>query len=189
MAEYSTRDLAELPAGLPVPVDDGRAAHLAGRRVPSISLQATTGDRIDLGSIPGAAVVFAYPRPGQPGQPPLTADWDLIPGARGCTPETCAFRDLAAQFAGHGVRVFGLSTQEPAYQRELADRLHLPFAVLSDADRALTDALRLPTLTIGGHVLLARLSWLQRDGRIERVWYPVFPPDRHAAQVLASLSG
>jgi len=153
-----------------------------------MALQATTGERIDLSKIPGAAVVFAYPRTGQPGQPPLTPDWDLIPGARGCTPETCAFRDLAADFERHGVRVFGLSTQEPAYQRELADRLHLPFPVLSDAARVLTDALRLPTLTIAGHVLLARLSWLQRDGQIERVWYPVFPPDRHASEVLAALS-
>ncbi|MGZ5957289.1 MAG: peroxiredoxin [Myxococcaceae bacterium] len=188
MAEYSSRDLTELPAGLPVPVDDGRAAHLTGLRVPSVALQATTGEQIDLSAISGRAVVFAYPRTGQPDRPPLIPDWDLVPGARGCTPETCAFRDLAAEFGKHAVRLFGLSTQQPEYQRELSERLHLPFPVLSDAARALTDALRLPTLTIGGHVLLARLSWLQRDGRIERVWYPVFPPDRHASEVLASLS-
>ena len=189
MAEYTTRDLTSIPEGLPVPVDDGRARHLTGLAVPSIPLQGTTGERIDLSTIPGRAVVFAYPRTGQPGQPPLVPDWDLIPGARGCTPETCAFRDLAADFGELGIKVFGLSTQEPAYQRELAERLHLPFPVLSDASRTLTDALRLPTLTVGGLVLLARLSWLQRDGRIERVWYPVFPPDRHASEVLASLSG
>ena len=189
MAEYTTRDLTGIPEGLPVPVDDGRARHLTGLAVPSIPLQGTTGERIDLSTIPGRAVVFAYPRTGQPGQPPLVPDWDLIPGARGCTPETCAFRDLAADFGKLGIKVFGLSTQEPAYQRELAERLHLPFPVLSDASRTLTDALRLPTLTVGGLVLLARLSWLQRDGRIERVWYPVFPPDRHASEVLASLSG
>ena len=189
MAEYTTRDLTCIPEGLPVPVDDGRARHLTGLAVPSIPLQGTTGERIDLSTIPGRAVVFAYPRTGQPGQPPLVPDWDLIPGARGCTPETCAFRDLAADFGELGIKVFGLSTQEPAYQRELAERLHLPFPVLSDASRTLTDALRLPTLTVGGLVLLARLSWLQRDGRIERVWYPVFPPDRHASEVLASLSG
>lgn len=188
MAEYTTRDLTSIPEGLPVPVDDGRARHLTGLAVPSVPLLATTGERIDLSTIPGRAVVFAYPRTGQPGQPPLVPDWDLIPGARGCTPETCAFRDLAADFGKLGIRVFGLSTQEPAYQRELAERLHLPFPVLSDASRALTDALRLPTLTIGGLVLLARLSWLQRDGRIERFWYPVFPPDRHAAEVLAALT-
>ena len=189
MAEYTTRDLTCIPEGLPVPVDDGRARHLTGLAVPSIPLQGTTGERIDLSTIPGRAVVFAYPRTGQPGQPPLVPDWDLIPGARGCTPETCAFRDLAADYGKLGIKVFGLSTQEPAYQRELAERLHLPFPVLSDASRTLTDALRLPTLTVGGLVLLARLSWLQRDGRIERVWYPVFPPDRHASEVLASLSG
>ena len=188
MAEYTTRDLTSIPEGLPVPVDDGRARHLTGLAVPSVPLLATTGERIDLSTIPGRAVVFAYPRSGQPGQPPLVPDWDLIPGARGCTPETCAFRDLAADFGKLGIRVFGLSTQEPAYQRELAERLHLPFPVLSDASRALTEALRLPTLTIGELVLLARLSWLQRDGRIERVWYPVFPPDRHASEVLASLT-
>ena len=189
MAEYTTRDLTCIPEGLPVPVDDGRARHLTGLAVPSTPLQGTTGERIDLSTIPGRAVVFAYPRTGQPGQPPLVPDWDLIPGARGCTPETCAFRDLAADFGELGIKVFGLSTQEPAYQRELAERLHLPFPVLSDASRTLTDALRLPTLTVGGLVLLARLSWLQRDGRIERVWYRVFPPDRHASEVLASLSG
>jgi peroxiredoxin len=188
MAEYTTRDLTSIPEGLPVPVDDGRARHLTGLAVPSLPLLATTGERIDLSTIPGRAVVFAYPRTGQPGQPPLVPDWDLIPGARGCTPETCAFRDLAADFGKLGIRIFGLSTQEPAYQHELAERLHLPFPVLSDSARALTEALRLPTLTIGGLVLLARLSWLQRDGRIERVWYPVFPPDRHASEVLASLT-
>ena len=188
MAEYTTRDLTGIPEGLPVPVDDGRARHLTGLAVPSLPLQGTTGERIDLSTIPGRAVVFAYPRTGQPGQPPLVQDWDLIPGARGCTPETCAFRDLAGDFGKLGIKVFGLSTQEPAYQRELAERLHLPFPVLSDASRTLTDALRLPTLTVGGLVLLARLSWLQRDGRIERVWYPVFPPDRHASELLASLT-
>jgi len=188
MAGYSTRDLTSIPEGLPVPVDDGRARHLTGLAVPSVPLQATTGERIDLSAIPGRAVVFAYPRTGQPGQPPLVPDWDLIPGARGCTPETCGFRDLSQEFGRHGVRLFGLSTQEPAYQRELAERLHLPFPVLSDAGRSLTQALRLPTLTAGEHLLLARLSWLQRDGRIERVWYPVFPPDRHASEVLAWLA-
>src|SRR4029450_6699070 len=134
-------------------------------------------------------VVSPTPGPAQPGQPPLVPDWDLIPGARGCTPETCAFGDLAKDFGALGVRIFGLSTQEPAYQRELAERLHLSFPVLSDSDRALTDALRLPTLTIGGPVLLARLSRAQGGGRIERVWSPVFPPDRHASEVLASLAG
>jgi len=182
------QDIYSLPPDLPRPVDDGRARHLTGLAVPSVPLRATTGGWTDLSTVGGRAVVFAYPRTGRPGQPPLTPDWDLVPGARGCTPETCAFRDLAADFGKHGVRIFALSTQEPEYQQELAERLHLPFPVLSDAGRILTEALRLPTLTIGGHVLLARLSWLQRDGRIERIWYPVFPPDRHASEVLASLA-
>src|SRR5262249_34825384 len=121
MADYTTADLTRIPEGLPVPVDDGRARHLTGIAVPSVPLQATTGEPIDLSTIPGRAVGFAYPRTGQAGQPPLVPDWDLIPGARGCTPETCAFRDLAADFGKLGIKVFGLSTQEPAYQRELAE--------------------------------------------------------------------
>ncbi len=116
-------DVYTLPPDLPRPADDGRARHLVGTQVPSILLQATTGEQIDLSAIPGFAVVFAYPRTGLPGQPPLTPDWDLVPGARGCTPETCAFRDLATDFGKHGVWIFGLSTQEPDYQRELAGRV------------------------------------------------------------------
>jgi peroxiredoxin (alkyl hydroperoxide reductase subunit C) len=111
-------------------------------------------------------------------------DWDLIPGARGCTPHTCSFRDLSADFAALDTRIFGLSTQDPEYQRELAERLHLPFPVLSDAGLALTNALRLPTLTVAGHVLIARLAWIQRDGAIEQVTYPVFPPDRNGPEML-----
>ena len=179
-----TSDVYTLPPDLPVPQDDGRAAHLPGTRLPSLALQATTGGRIDLSAIPGRAVVFAFPRTGQPNAPPLVPDWDLIPGARGCTPQTCSFRDLAADFAALDTRVFGLSTQEPAYQLELAERLHLPFPILSDADLALTKALRLPTLTVAGLVLIARLAWIQRDGLIEQVAYPVFPPDRNAADML-----
>jgi peroxiredoxin (alkyl hydroperoxide reductase subunit C) len=170
-----------------VPIDDGRARHLNGKRVPSVRLLATLGEPVNLSTIPGRAVVFAYPRTGRPGVPPLTPDWDLIPGARGCTPHTCGYRDLAAEFATEGCRIFGLSTQDTSYQRELADRLHLPFPILSDSALHLATALGLPTLEIAGHVLLARLSWVQRDARIERVFYPVFPPDRNAEEVLAWL--
>ncbi len=182
-----TSDIYSLPPDLPVPTDDGRAAHLPGTPLPSLALPATTGEHIDLSALPGRAVVFAYPRTGQPDGPPLVPDWDLIPGARGCTPHTCGFRDLAAEFAELDARVFGLSTQDTEYQRELAERLHLPFPVLSDADLALTRALRLPTLTVAGHVLIARLAWIQRDGIIENVAYPVFPPDRNAADMLDRL--
>jgi peroxiredoxin (alkyl hydroperoxide reductase subunit C) len=173
-----------LPPNLPVPVDDGRAAHLPGTALPALSLVATTGGRVDLSCIAGRAVVFAYPRTGQPNAPPLVPDWDLIPGARGCTPHTCSFRDLARDFAELDCRVFGLSTQDAPYQRELADRLHLPFPVLSDADLALTHALRLPTLTVAEQVLIARLAWIQLDGIIEDVVYPVFPPDKNGAEML-----
>ena len=179
-----SRNLYDLPPDLPVPVDDGRAAHLRGTRLPSVSLPATNGERIDLSVIGGLAVVFAFPRTGRPNAAPLVPDWDLIPGARGCTPQTCAFRDLAADFGALDCRVFGLSTQDPEYQRELADRLHLPFPVLSDAELALTSALRLPTLSVAGHVLIARLAWIQRDGVIADVAYPVFPPDQNAAEML-----
>ena len=180
------RNLYSLPPDLPVPVDDGRAAHLAGTRLPSVALAATTGKQIDLSAINGLAVVFAFPRTGRPNAAPLVPDWDLIPGARGCTPQTCSFRDLAAalDFAAFNAQVFGLSTQDPEYQREMAERLHLPFPVLSDAELKLTQALRLPTLIVAGHVLIARLAWIQRDGVIADVAYPVFPPDRNAAEML-----
>ena len=180
----TSNDPYALPADLPVPIDDGRAAHLRGMQVPSIALTATNGEHIDLSTIGGLAVVFAFPRTGRPNVAPLVPDWDLIPGARGCTPHTCSFRDLAHDFAALETQVFGLSTQDPEYQRELAERLHLPFPVLSDAELNLTRVLRLPTLTVAGHVLIARLAWIQRDGVIVDVAYPVFPPDRNAAEML-----
>ena len=157
-------------------------------RLPPIALTATTGERIDLSAVRGLAVLFAFPRTGRPNAAPLVPDWDLIPGARGCTPQTCAFRDLTADFGALDCRVFGLSTQEPEYQREMAERLHLPFPVLSDAELTLTGALRLPTLSVASHVLIARLAWIQRDGVIEDVAYPVFPPDRNAADMLERVS-
>jgi peroxiredoxin len=181
------RSLSTLPAGLPAPVDDGAAAHLAGTRLPHVSLRATDGTAIDLAAIPGTVVVFAYPRTGRPGEPSLVDDWDRIPGARGCTPHTSGFRDLHADFAALGARVCGLSTQDTAYQREMVERVHVPFPVLSDADLALTRALRLPTMDVAGHTLLKRIAWIARDGTIDRVFYPVFPPNENAAEVLAAL--
>jgi peroxiredoxin len=129
-------------------------------------------------------VLYAYPRTGRPGEDPLTPDWDLIPGARGCTPESCAFRDHAAELRATGAEVAGLSTQDSGYQREAAERLHLPFPLLSDVDLELTRALDLPTFTVAGQVLLKRLTLVVRQGSIEHVFYPVFPPDEHAAEVL-----
>ena len=185
---YTDRDLTNLPADLPVPVDDGAAAHLLGSRVPDITLPATDGRRVSLATFPAPRlVVYAYPRTGRPGEAPLVDDWDAIPGARGCTPETCGFRDHHAELVAAGAEVFGLSTQDTAYQQELVARLHLPFAVLSDADLVLTRAWRLPTFEAAGQTLLKRLTLVLRDGRVEHLWYPVFPPDRHAAAVLAWL--
>lgn len=172
---------------IPAPVDDGAAKHLAGSRVPSVSLRATDGTMIDLAAQAGRVVVFAYPRTGQPGAIAPVDDWDMIPGARGCTPQTCAFRDLAREFAGLGVRIFGLSTQDTAYQREMVERLHVPFPVLSDEGLELAKAWRLPTMEVAGLTLLKRLALVMRDGVVETVFYPVFPPDRNADDVLGWL--
>ena len=178
-----------LPDDLPAPVDDGAADHLQGTRLPpGLALPATDGSEVELAAAPDRTVVYAYPWTGRPDEPLLADDWDLIPGARGCTPETCGFRDHHADLleAGAGA-VFGLSTQDTAYQRELADRLRLPFAILSDAELTLTEALSLPTFEVAGETLVKRLTLLLRGGSIERVWFPVFPPDRHAGELLAWL--
>lgn len=177
-----------LPANLPVPRDDGAARHLLGSAVPDIALLATDGRMVSLATIRGErVVVYAYPRTGRPGESPLVDDWDLIPGARGCTPETCGFRDHHAEMKAAGAEVFGLSTQDTAYQQELVERLHLPFAVLSDAMLELTHAWRLPTFEAAGQTLMRRLTLVIRDGRVEHVWYPVFPPDSHAEEVVGWL--
>lgn len=173
---------------IPAPPDDGAARHLEGMTVPDVALTATDGTQVSLGKIPGRIVVFAYPRTGVPGQISLVDDWDMIPGARGCTPQTCAFRDLhKVMIAAGAARVFGLSTQDPAYQHEAVERLHLPFPLLSDEKLALTKALRLPTMQVAGMTLIKRLALVIDDGTIGKVFYPVFPPDRNAGDVLAWL--
>jgi peroxiredoxin len=172
---------------IPAPQDDGAAEHLTGMRVPSVALQATDGTTVDLSSLGGRVVVYTYPRTGKPGVP-NPEGWDLIPGARGCTPQTCAFRDHFAELKVLGVDyLFGLSTQGPAYQREAAERLHLPFTILSDEYFELTAALRLPTFATNGMTLLKRLTLVINNGVIEHVFYPVFPPDRNASDVIAWL--
>jgi peroxiredoxin len=180
-------DLHTLPPGLPVPMDDGACDHLPGARVPPIALRSTRGRLVRLDQVETSwAIVFAYPRTGLPDVdvPPA---WDAIPGARGCTPQACAYRDQAAAFRALGATVFGLSTQSPDYQREMAERLGLPFEVLSDEGLALTRALNLPTFAYEDWTLLKRHTLAIFGGRIERVFYPVFPPDADAATVLAWL--
>lgn len=173
---------------IPAPEDDGAADHLAGSGLPSVALPATDGSRVDLSALAGRTVVYAYPRTGRPGIA-NPEGWDLIPGARGCSPQSCAFRDHFGKLRALGVdHVFGLSTQDTAYQQEAAERLHLPFALLSDAEGRFTAALRLPTFEAGGMVLLKRFTLVIDGGTIMRVFYPVFPPDQNAAAVLAWLA-
>jgi peroxiredoxin len=177
-------DFTVLPSGLPAPVDDGACAHLPGLAMPPIRLPSTAGRLVDLGALrAGRTVIYCYPRTGRPGEP-LPDGWDAIPGARGCTPQSCAFRDHHRELADLEAEVYGLSTQTTEYQREMAERLHLPFEVLSDARFALSDALRLPTFEVEGMRLIKRLTLIVRDQRIEHVFYPVFPPDGSAAQVI-----
>ncbi len=170
---------------IPAPVDDGAARHLVGMTIPPLALMATDDTSVMLSALPGRTVVFGYPRTGEPGKIGLVDDWDMIPGARGCTPQTCAFRDLFAELKAAGAaHVFGLSTQDNTYQTEMASRLHLPFPVLSDSELLLTEALRLPTMQVAGLTLIKRLALVVDDGRITHVFYPVFPPDRNAGDVL-----
>src|SRR3989442_15055241 len=159
--------LYPLPPNRPVPTDDGACAKLGGSPTPPIKFRSTTGEAVDLSSLPGRVVVYVYPRTGLPDRP-LPAGWNDIPGARGCTPQSCRFRDLHAEFAALGVQVFGLSTQPTAYQREAAERLHLPFPLLSDEQLELTHGWGLPTFVVNGEVLLKRLTVVLRDGVVEK---------------------
>jgi peroxiredoxin len=176
-----------LPPGIPAPQDDGGARHLSGAKLPDIALPATDGKQVNLSTLAGRTVVYVYPRTGVPGvdAPP---GWDEIPGARGCTPQSCGFRDHFGALKRLGVaQLYGLSTQDTAYQQEAASRLHLPFAILSDEKLALTTALKLPTFTASGMTLLKRMALVIDDGKITKVFYPVFPPDKNAEDVIAWL--
>jgi peroxiredoxin (alkyl hydroperoxide reductase subunit C) len=180
------RNLLEVDwSKIPAPSDDGGAAHLKGMSVPPVSLLATNDTSVKLSALRGRTVVFAYPRTGEPGKIALVDDWDMIPGARGCTPQTCAFRDLFAELKAAGAaQVYGLSTQSNDYQTEMASRLHLPFPVLSDEKLEMTSALKLPTMEVAGLTLIKRLALIIDDAQITHVFYPVFPPDRNAGDVL-----
>jgi peroxiredoxin len=183
------RDPTVLPDDLPEPEDDGAADHLRGTELPPIALAATDGSEVNLAALDGLSVVFAYPRTGRPGEesPGGDAEWNAIPGARGCTPEACSFRDEKARFAERGARIFGLSSQDSDYQREAVERLHLPYPILSDAGLELTRALDLPTFEVEGMTLIRRVTLIVRDGVIADVVYPVFPPDRGAELALERL--
>jgi peroxiredoxin len=179
--------LRELPEGVPTRFDDGACDHLPGMRLPSVALPSTSGEPVDLSSLPGKTLVYCYPRMGRPDEN-LPRGWDEIPGARGCTPQSCAFRDHHAELQTLSVRVFGLSTQDTGYQREAVERLHLPFELLSDEGLAFAKALGMPTFEVEGMTLIKRLTLVIRDGRIERAFYPVFPPGENAGEVVKWLS-
>ena len=183
------RDFRALPPDLPVPVDDGAADHLPGRELPALALASTLGGSVELATAARAAgtlVLYVYPRTGVPGQPSPDG-WDAIPGARGCTPQSCAFRDHHAELQALGAEVLGLSAQSPEEQREFAAREHIPFPLLADPDLQLAHALALPTFEAGGASLYKRITLIVRDNTIATAFYPVFPPDRNAAEVLGWL--
>jgi peroxiredoxin len=181
-------DINVLPANLPVPLDDGACDHLVGMAIPSIPLAGTRNHMVILANVPAPrTVVYAYPRTGEPDKEPPPG-WNDIPGARGCTPQSCSMRDHYKQMKALGAEVFGLSTQTTGYQKEMVNRLHLPFEVLSDSNFAFTKSLRLPTFSIAGMTLIKRLTLVIKDKKIEKVFYPIFPPDQHGAQVVAWLT-
>jgi peroxiredoxin len=180
-------DPTVLPAELPAPQDDGATRHLGGMKLPALALMGTDGSSVDLSSLRGRTVVYVYPRTGL-SNTSMPDGWDAIPGARGCTPQSCSFRDHFAELKQLGVaHVFGLSTQDSDYQREMVERLHLPFPVLSDVDMTLTRALNLPTFTAAGMTLLKRMVFVIDDGVMTKVFYPVFPPDKSAEEVVGWL--
>lgn len=181
-------NLYELPENLPAPVDDGACNHLTGMRLPSIPLGSTSERWVDLAGLPGKSVVYCYPRTGRPDWEPPQG-WNEIPGARGCTPQSCAFRDHYKELQVLGVSLFGLSTQETAYQKEAVERLRLPFELLSDAGLSFARALRLPTFEVESMTLIKRLTMIVFSGKIAKVFYPVFPPDKNAEEALDWLRG
>jgi peroxiredoxin len=180
------KDLTKLPDDLPAPVDDGACAHLPGARIPSMPLAAVSGGTVDLGALPGTVVVYFYPMTGRPDSAPLIG-WNEIPGARGCTPQSCAFRDRHAELESLAADVFGVSAQPLEEQKEARARLGLPFELLNDSGFALAEAMHLPTFEYKGTRLIKRLTVISVDGIIRKVFYPVFPPNRNAEDVIAWL--
>lgn len=179
-------DLSQLPTDLVSPTDDGAAQHLEGMYLPSVTFLGTDKINVDLAKLESPCVIYIYPMTGQPNIP-LPKGWDQIPGARGCTPQSCAFRDHYAELQSLNVIVFGLSSQTTEYQQEARNRLHLPFQLLSDHTLQLKDKLSLPTFSVHGLTLYQRLTMIIVNGQIKKVFYPVFPPDRNAEDVMAWL--
>ena len=180
-------NVMELPKDLPIPRDDGACNHLTGMKLPALALASTRGRRVDLSTLAGTTVVYIYPRTGRPHQE-LPNGWNAIPGARGCTPQSCAFRDHYQELRALGVsELYGLSTQDTAYQQEAAERLHMPFELLSDEKLEFAQALKLPTFEVDGMKLIKRITLIALDGTIKKVFYPVFPPDKNAPEVVTSL--
>ena len=179
-------NLNELPKDLPVPQDDGAADHLQGKRLPNVKLAATNGQVIHLGDLPGTVVIYCYPMTGQPNVP-LPDGWNQIPGARGCTPQSCSFRDHYQEIRALGADVIGLSVQNTDYQKEMAERLHLPFPVVSDIHYEFQKALSLPTFQAAGMTLLKRLTLIVKNGVVEAVHYPIFPSDSDPDWVIGRL--
>ena len=178
------QNFTELPKDLPVPVDDGACKHLSGLTLPSINLSATSGQTVNLADLPGWVVIYCYPMTGRPGVP-LPHGWDQIPGARGCTPQSCSFRDHDQELRALNAQVFGLSTQTTEYQREAAERLDLPFELLSDSALQFANTLRLPTFEIEGMRLIKRVTLITYNGKLVKHFYPIFPPDKNAEDVVA----
>ena len=171
-------------SSVPKPEDDGKSSHLCGMKVPPIAMKGTDGRCVDISSLPGVTVLFVYPMTGRP-DTPLPDGWDQIPGARGCTPQSCSFRDLYTEFQSLGVKnLFGMSTQSTQYQSEAVERLHLPFPMLSDSYLNFSKALSLPSMVVEKMTLLKRITFVIDEGVINKVFYPVFPPDRNAIEVI-----
>ena len=174
---------AELPKDLPVPIDDGACNHLLNQVLPSIVLSSTQGRDVDLSAIAGRVAIYCYPMTGKP-DVPLPEGWDQIPGARGCTPQSCAFRDHHQELERLEAQVYGLSTQSTEYQQEAVERLHLPFELLSDRELKFATLLKLPIFEVEGKQLIKRVTLIAKDAKIIKVFYPVFPPDRNADEVV-----
>jgi len=177
------KDLHKLPGDLPIPVDDGACDHLTGSRIPPVELKAATGTTIDLSSVEGTVVIFFYPMNGRPDSPPMTG-WNDIPGARGCTPQSCSFRDHYSQLEKLGVRVFGVSSQPLADQKEARDRLELPFELINDSNLDLAKAMNLPTFEYNSYTYIRRVTVISENGIIKKIFYPVFPPDKNMTDVI-----